>query len=250
LCFIDFNKVDVMSQAVQLQIQIQSNDVTLPGELIVPDGARGVVLFAHGSGSSRHSPRNQLVAQTIRARGIGTLLFDLLTKEEESVDAESGHLRFDVAMLAERLVDATHWVQKEFDQLRVCYFGSSTGTAAALLAAAKKGDAIGAVVSRGGRPDLAGQALTSVTAPTLLLVGGLDYAVIDMNRWAYGMLRGERELRIVPGASHLFEEPGMLEFVAELAAKWFEEYLQEGGDNDLSRSIRRRSNTRDEVIQI
>ncbi len=239
-----------MSEPKRLEIDIQSGDVSLPGELIVPAGTRGVVLFAHGSGSSRHSPRNQFVAQTIRARGVGTLLFDLLTKEEESVDAASGHLRFDVAMLAQRLEDATEWVQREFDQLRVGYFGSSTGAGAALLAAANKGNAIGAVVSRGGRPDLAGKALLSVTAPTLLIVGSLDDPVIDMNRWAFGMLRCERELRLVPGASHLFEEPGTLEFVADLAADWFKEYLLEGGTNDLSRSSRRRPNTRDEAIQV
>src|SRR5437763_6364490 len=163
-------------------VHIRSGDVQLNGDLSVPEGTRGVVLFAHGSGSSRHSPRNQFVAKTIRDASVGTLLFDLLTKEEENADRYTGHLRFDISLLAERLVDATGWIEKEFDNLRVGYFGSSTGGGAALVAAAQKGDSIGAVVSRGGRPDLAGNALPRVKSPTLLIVGGLDYAVIDMNQ--------------------------------------------------------------------
>lgn len=222
-----------MSQAAReqsktLQIEIRSGNVTLPGELILPASARGVVLFAHGSGSSRHSPRNQFVARTIREAGVGTLLFDLLTKEEERVDARTAHLRFDIGLLADRLVDATEWVEKEFDQLRVGYFGSSTGGGAALVAAAEKGDDVGAVVSRGGRPDLAGDVLARVEAPTLLIVGGLDYPVIEMNRWAYARLNCEKELVIVPGASHLFEEPGTLEEVARFAADWFQTHLNAG----------------------
>ena len=221
------------------QIEIRSGDVILPGELILPADAQGVVLFAHGSGSSRHSPRNQFVARTIRDAGVGTLLFDLLTKEEETIDARTAHLRFDIGMLAQRLVDATEWVENEFDQLRIGYFGSSTGGGAALVAAAVKNHDVSAVVSRGGRPDLAGDALPMVKAPTLLIVGGLDYPVIDMNRWAYRRLNVEKELVIVPGASHLFEEPGTLERVAQLAADWFQTYLNEGEADDLSRSVGR-----------
>ena len=220
-----------MSQAVYaekqtLQVEIQSGKVMLPGELILPRDAQGVVLFAHGSGSSRHSPRNQFVAQIIRAEGVGTLLFDLLTREEESIDAHTGYLRFNIELLAERLIAATEWVEKEFDQLGIGYFGSSTGGGAALVAAAEKGDAVGAVVSRGGRPDLAGQSLRFVRAPTQLIAGGLDYSVIEMNRWAYTQLKCEKELTIVPGASHLFEEPGTLEEVALLAGGWFQAHLR------------------------
>jgi dienelactone hydrolase len=207
--------------------QIPSGKIRLEGELSVPVGATGVVLFAHGSGSSRHSPRNQFVARTIRAAGVGTLLFDLLTQEEEAVDASTRHLRFDIGLLAERLVDATNWIKKEADtsHLRVGYFGSSTGGGAALVAAAEVGEEIGAVVSRGGRPDLAGDALREVKSPTLLIVGGLDHAVIRMNEDAYHQLQCEKELRIIPGATHLFEEPGTLEQVARLAADWFQEHL-------------------------
>jgi putative phosphoribosyl transferase len=223
-----------------LQVQIESGDVSLPGELILPEGAEGVVLFSHGSGSSRHNPRNEFIARTIREAGIGTLLFDLLTKEEASIDARTAHLRFDIGMLAQRLVDATEWIESEFDEMNVGYFGSSTGGGAALVAAAQKGFDVGGVVSRGGRPDLAGDALWRVKAPTLLIVGGLDYPVIDMNRWAYVRLRVEKELVIVPGASHMFEEPGTLERVAQLAAQWFQTYLNAGEVHDLSRSIGRR----------
>ena len=213
------------AQNKTLDVEIRSGAVTLEGELTVPGGAQGVVLFAHGSGSSRHSPRNQFVARTIRDAGVGTLLFDLLTREEENADRYTGHLRFDISLLAERLVDATAWVEKEFNNLRVGYFGSSTGGGAALVAAAQEGDSIGAVVSRGGRPDLAGDALPRVKSPTLLIVGGLDYPVIDMNQLAFEQLNCEKELKIVPGASHLFEEPGTLEQVARLAAEWFQTHL-------------------------
>ncbi len=201
--------------------QIPSGQVLLEGELLVPVSATGVVLFAHGSGSSRHSPRNQFVARTIREAGVGTLLFDLLTQEEETVDMRTRHLRFDIRLLAERLVDATNWIKRGPDtsHLRVGYFGSSTGGGAALVAAAAAGEEIGAVVSRGGRPDLAGDALPKVKSPTLLIVGGLDYPVIRMNEDAYQQLRCEKELKIVPGATHLFEEPGTLEEVAQLAIR-------------------------------
>ena len=208
-------------------IKIPSGSAILEGELNIPDGAEGVVLFAHGSGSSRHSPRNQFVARTIREAAVGTLLFDLLTPEEEAVDIHTRHLRFDIGLLAERLVDATNWIkrQSETTNLGIGYFGSSTGGGAALVAAAELGEEIGAVVSRGGRPDLAGDALPQVTGPTLLIVGGFDYAVIEMNKEAYAQLRCEKEMKIVPGATHLFEEPGTLEKVAHLAAEWFQRYL-------------------------
>jgi putative phosphoribosyl transferase len=211
------------------EVQIPSGEALLEGELNVPAGAQGVVLFAHGSGSSRHSPRNQFVARTIREAGVGTLLFDLLTREEESVDIYTRHLRFDIVLLARRLADATDWVKRESDlrHLRVGYFGSSTGGGAALVAAAEIGEEIGAVVSRGGRPDLAGaEALRRVKPPTLLIVGGFDVPVIKLNEEAYAQLRCEKELKIVPGATHLFEEPGTLEAVARLAAEWFQKHLR------------------------
>src|SRR5438105_4621813 len=220
-----------MSQATKAAIaqakdvQIRSGDVQLGGELSIPGGAQGVVLFAHGSGSSRHSPRNQFVASTIRDAGVGTLLFDLLTREEEAVDMHTAHLRFDIGLLATRLIDATDWIKGELDYLNVGYFGSSTGGGAALVAAAELGETIGAVVSRGGRPDLAGAALPQVKSPTLLIVGGLDYSVIKMNQEAYEQMSCEKELKIVRGATHLFEEPGTLEEVARLAAGWFRRHL-------------------------
>jgi len=206
-------------------VYIRSGAVQLQGDLNISAGARGVVLFAHGSGSSRHSPRNQFVARTIREAGVGTLLFDLLTAEEEAVDIHTRHLRFDIGLLADRLIDATDWIKGEFDYLSVGYFGSSTGGGAALVAAAEVGDRVGAVVSRGGRPDLAGDALPKVKSPTLLIVGGLDYQVIEMNEAAFARMRCEKELKIVPGATHLFEESGTLEEVARLAADWFGRHL-------------------------
>lgn len=201
--------------------------ITLTGELCVPASAKGLVLFAHGSGSSRFSPRNQYVAQIIQEAGIGTLLFDLLTRTEEAVDLQTRHLRFDIPLLAERLTAVTAWVksQPKLSPLRVGYFGASTGGGAALIAAAELGEKIGAVVSRGGRPDLAGAALPSVVAPTLLIVGSLDKVVIELNEEAFSQLRCVKELKIVPGATHLFEEPGKLEEVARLAADWFQRYL-------------------------
>lgn len=208
-------------------ISIASGKVQLEGELKVPQGASGIVLFAHGSGSSRHSPRNQYVARTIRDAGVGTLLFDLLTSEEEAVDAYTRHLRFDINFLAKRLVDATNWVtsRSPTQHLRIGYFGSSTGAAAALLGAVELPNVVAAVVSRGGRPDLAGEALAGVKAPTLLIVGGKDYLVIGLNEEAYAQLSCEKVLKIVPGATHLFEEPGTLEEVARLASAWFKAKL-------------------------
>lgn len=210
-------------------VRIPSGEALLEGELNMPAGATGLVLFAHGSGSSRHSPRNQCVARVIREAGVGTLLFDLLTREEEAVDLRTRHLRFDIGLLARRLAEATDWVKREADlwHVRVGFFGASTGGGAALVAAALIGEEVGAVVSRGGRPDLAGPAaLQGVKSPTLLIVGGLDVPVIKMNEEAYAWLRCEKELKIVPGATHLFEEPGALEEVARLAARWFQEHLQ------------------------
>jgi pimeloyl-ACP methyl ester carboxylesterase len=209
------------------EVQIQTGTALLNGDLIVPEAATGIVLFAHGSGSSRRSPRNQFVASVIQEAGVGTLLFDLLTAEEESVDAYTGHLRFDIGFLANRLVSATNWLTTNLQtkDINFGYFGASTGGGAALVAAAQLRQTIKAVVSRGGRPDLAGEALPLVTAPTLLIVGGLDYPVIQMNQEAFAQLRCERELAIVPGATHLFEEPGTLQEVARLAASWFMNHL-------------------------
>jgi pimeloyl-ACP methyl ester carboxylesterase len=185
------------------------------------------VLFAHGSGSSRHSPRNQYVAGVLRKAGLGTLLFDLLTAEEEQAEMATRHLRFDIPLLAERLVAATEWVRDRGTtrDINVGYFGASTGAAAALVAAARLGESVSAVVSRGGRPDLAGAALERVQAATLLVVGGDDHPVIPLNEEAYARLPGQKALRIVPRASHLFEEPGTLEIVAQMASEWFVEHF-------------------------
>ena len=216
-------------------IEIPAGNVQLNGELIIPEGATGIVLFAHGSGSSRHSPRNQFVARVIREGGIGTLLFDLLTREEESVDIYTRHLRFDIRLLAERLMEATRWLEKESDtrDLNVGYFGASTGGGAALVAAAELGADVKAVVSRGGRPDLAGAALPKVTAPTLLIVGERDEPVIEMNKEALAQLNCEKELKIVPNATHLFEEPGTLEEAARLATEWFKRHLSGESGNGV-----------------
>jgi pimeloyl-ACP methyl ester carboxylesterase len=212
-----------------------ANEITIPlkglelaGKLDLPPAARGLVLFAHGSGSSRHSPRNQFVARTLREGKMGTLLFDLLTAEEEQAEIYSRRLRFNIPFLAGRLVGATRWAlnQAASRDLDVGYFGASTGAAAALVAAAELGETIGAVVSRGGRPDLAGEALPRVTAPTLLIVGGDDRPVIPLNEEAYDRLHCEKALRLVPGASHLFEEAGALEKVAGMAAEWFANHLR------------------------
>ena len=211
---------------VDQEVHLGVDRVTLVGDLARPTRAQGVILFAHGSGSSRHSPRNRKVARALRASGLATLLIDLLTPREEAEDAVTGHLRFDIPLLARRLGAVTRWLQGELSTagLPVGYFGASTGGGAALAAAADHGEVF-AVVSRGGRPDLAGTALPRVTAPTLLIVGGDDVPVIAMNRTAAAAMRAEVRLEIVPGASHLFEEPGALEQVAALAARWFEDHV-------------------------
>jgi putative phosphoribosyl transferase len=208
-------------------VRVPAGSAVLEGDLGIPEGAGGVVLFAHGSGSSRHSKRNRYVAGTLREAGLATLLIDLLTPDEEAVDNRTAHLRFDIGLLAGRLVGATDWLANEpaTRGLKVGYFGASTGGGAALVAAAERSDLVGAVVSRGGRPDLAGASLLQVLAPTLLIVGGRDGPVIEMNREALGQLRCEKRLEIVPGATHLFEEPGALEAVAELAQGWFRQHL-------------------------
>ena len=203
---------------------------SLEGDLQIPAGARGIVVFAHGSGSSRHSPRNRSVAEVLQKGGVGTLLIDLLTQEEERVDAMTSALRFDIGLLTERLCLVTAWLErsKMAKGLLIGYFGASTGAAAALCAAAKNKKGIAAVVSRGGRPDLARAALKEVRVPTLLIVGGADVPVIGMNEEAFALLRCEKKMEIVPGATHLFEESGALEAVARLALAWFMQHF--GGE--------------------
>jgi putative phosphoribosyl transferase len=211
-------------QGLQREVQIPVDGVTLPGTLAVPAACRGFVIFAHGSGSSRHSPRNRFVAGVLHGAGIGTLLFDLLT------EAEGGDRRlvFDIGLLADRLEGARRWLEGGglIGSVPLGYFGASTGAAAALVAAAGRPGSVAAIVSRGGRPDLAGAALERVTAPTLLIVGGADYEVLELNRQALRRLPGPGRLAVVPGATHLFEEPGALEQVAELARDWFATHFQ------------------------
>jgi len=209
-------------------VRLPAGEVELPGNLVVPPGAIGIVVFAHGSGSSRHSRRNRFVAEELQNRRLGTLLMDLLTVEEERVDEHTAQYRFDVPMLAARLVHAAAWVSsmERTRGLPIGYFGASTGAAAALVAAAVAPQNICTIVSRGGRPDLAGSELHRVRVPVLLLVGGEDTAVIELNQRALEKLPGEKRLEIVPGATHLFEEPGALEAVASLAGDWFEQWLQ------------------------
>jgi dienelactone hydrolase len=209
------------------EVRISAGSLAMEGNLSLPDHAIALVLFAHGSGSSRHSPRNQFVARTLNVAGLATLLFDLLTPEEELVDTRTAELRFDIDLLAKRLVHATTWAkqQEQTSALRIGYFGSSTGGAAALVAAAESPQEVGAVVSRGGRPDLAGDALPKVKAPTLLIVGGEDDIVIELNEQARDQMRCKVKLEIIPGATHLFEEPGALEQVAKLASDWFVAHL-------------------------
>ncbi|PYJ92872.1 MAG: hydrolase [Verrucomicrobia bacterium] len=204
-------------------VRIEAGREVLFGNLNILENATTLVLFAHGSGSSRHSPRNQFVARTLNNAGLATLLFDLLTQQEEAIDMRTREHRFNIALLAERLVHATKWAkqQEQTRDLLAGYFGSSTGGAAALVAAAELPQDVGAVVSRGGRPDLAGEALPKVQAPTLLIVGGNDDVVIELNEQARDRMRCEVKLEIVPGATHLFEEPGALEQVAKLASDWF-----------------------------
>jgi putative phosphoribosyl transferase len=215
-------------QTIDQSVEIPVGEVILSGELKIPARSGGIVLFAHGSGSSRFSPRNQQVAETIRKSGIATLLFDLLTEGEEAVDISTLQLRFDIGLLAKRLAGAVEWLSRveAARGLNIGFFGSSTGGGAALVATAELGERIMAVVSRGGRPDLAGDALEQVTAPTLLIVGELDDVVIKLNQSALERLHCEKELKIVPGATHLFEEPGTLDEVARLATEWFEWHLQ------------------------
>lgn len=210
------------------EVRIPSGDAWLYGDLAQPSGFAGIVLFAHGSGSGRHSARNRQVAQRLQQAGIATLLFDLLTAQEEQVDMQTREHRFDIPLLTRRMQDATAWVrtQRELKDCPIGYFGASTGSAAALIAAARLGDRISAVVSRGGRPDLAGSAaLAAVTAPTLLIVGGADHGVIELNEEAFKRMQCEKRLEIVPGATHLFEERGALEQVQDLAASWFRAHL-------------------------
>jgi putative phosphoribosyl transferase len=217
----------INSTGETIQIKVKAGKVLLDGTLSLPPKAQGVVLFAHGSGSSRLSPRNVYVATELLEAGIGALLFDLLTREEEKIDDMTGELRFDIDLLTKRLVGATDWIKQDpaINKLKIGYFGASTGAAAALKAAAQRPDVVSAVVSRGGRPDLAGDALPEVKAPTLLIVGGNDHQVIELNKRALGALKAEKKLVIVPRATHLFEEPGTLEEVARLAVEWFKKYL-------------------------
>ena len=212
-----------MNNNLKQQVKIQINSLKLNGDLFIPKKCQGIVVFAHGSGSSRKSSRNIFVAEVLQKSGLGTLLFDLLSEKEDEIYEN----RFNISLLAERLKTATLWLQnqKEAKNCKIGYFGASTGAAAALIAAADLGPGISAVVSRGGRPDLAEKALARVLTPTLLLVGSNDYEVIKLNQMAYDLLECKKELSLIAGATHLFEEPGTLEQVADLAAKWFKKYL-------------------------
>lgn len=208
-------------------VRVNTVSVSLEGNLVLPTNATGVVLFAHGSGSSRHSPRNRHVANILQSAGLGTLLIDLLTREEEALDVQTAHLRFDIRLLSERLVGAVDWLagNSETKRMKIGTFGASTGAAAALVAAAERPANVSAVVSRGGRPDLAGSALKRVQAPSLFIVGGNDPIVLGLNREALAQMSALKRLEIVPNATHLFEEPGALDAVANLATDWFERYL-------------------------
>jgi putative phosphoribosyl transferase len=220
-------KRTTISADLETTVSVPVDGVRLEGGLAVPERAAGIVVFAHGSGSSRHSPRNRDVAEVLQEGGLATLLFDLLTPKEEVLDARTAALRFDAEMLARRLLGATDWLARRpgVDRLKVGYFGASSGGGAALVAAAGRPRAVGAVVSRGGRPDLAGEALSRVTAPVLLIVGENDREVLALNHEAMQRFAGPKRLEIVPGATHLFEEPGALEEVARLARDWFLRYL-------------------------
>lgn len=211
----------------ETSVRVTAGSVHLDGDLAIPDGAAGIVVFAHGSGSSRNSPRNRSVAAALQDAGLATLLFDLLTPDEEQVDLSTRELRFDIGLLADRLVGATEWLADALAtrRLPIGYFGASTGAAAALVAASRVPDPVAAVVSRGGRPDLAGDALAKVSCPVQLIVGGADIQVLQLNRQAAEQLSGEVTLEVVPGASHLFEEPGALEAVADLAAGFLTRHL-------------------------
>lgn len=217
---------NVEKESIKVRIPIGS--IYLNGNLDIPEGARGFVVFVHGSGSSRFSPRNQYVAQELQRGGLGTLLFDLLTEDEEGIDMITRNFRFDIDLLSKRLIDVTRWLLNRPDTkgLNLGYFGASTGAAAALIAARELKEVVKAVVSRGGRPDLAGEDLMYVEAPTLFIVGGKDTEVIELNQWALEkMVSADKELKIVPGATHLFEERGALEDAARLAGDWFKRYL-------------------------
>ena len=215
-------------QQTMIEHSVQIPPLGLSADLVVPERATGIILFAHGSGSGRHSTRNRYVAGILQEGGFGTLLLDLLTAAEEQVDLQTRHLRFDIPLLAGRLLEAGDWLQREPSTrgLSIGCFGASTGGGAALLAAAERPSMIRAVVSRGGRPDLAGLALAHVKAPTLLIVGGDDHEVIRLNRFALGEMQCEKQIAIVPGATHLFEEPGTLEQVSAMALKWFRQHLR------------------------
>jgi len=212
----------------KIDMKIPVGEIVVEGTLTLPPGPKSVVLFAHGSGSSRFSTRNQYVAKEFNKATIGTLLFDLLTQEEEETDIVTAEYRFNIPLLADRLIGATEWLKNDPKTKRLAfgYFGASTGAAAALIAAAKFPSEISAVVSRGGRPDLAGKYLPNVVAPTLLLVGGLDSEVIDLNRQAMNQMTAEKKMVIIPGATHLFEEQGTLEEVAKVSIDWFLKYLR------------------------
>ena len=221
--------MEILEKSKKLDtVSIKIGQITLEGNISVPKDASGLVLFAHGSGSSRLSPRNRFVAQELNKNGIATLLFDLLTPEEETLDLQTAHLRFDITLLAKRLAHTTDWVLKnpKLNRLKIGYFGASTGGGAALVAAADRPKVVKAVVSRGGRPDLAEQRLVDVKCPTLLIVGGLDDVVIELNKKALSSLKSEKKLVIIPGATHLFEEKGKLEEVAHYASDWFLKYLE------------------------
>ncbi len=228
--------------ASDTEVSIRMDDeIAIGASLTMPSKAGGIVLFAHGSGSGRFSRRNRYVAGELHRRLLATMLIDLLTEREEGIDALTRELRFDIPLLTERVLAATSWLWRndETKSLKLGYFGASTGAAAALAAAAALGERISAVVSRGGRPDLAEDKLPAVKAATLLIVGGNDPVVRDMNEKAFAKLGGPRELVIVPGASHLFEEPGKLEEVAELAGKWFDKYFKEAGSGPSPTAARR-----------
>jgi putative phosphoribosyl transferase len=231
---IPMNDADLSGTATQ--VRIPAGDALLVGELRTPPETTGIVLFAHGSGSGRRSPRNQAVARELEAAGLSTLLFDLLTEEEEREEEYTRHLRFDIGLLSRRLHDAVRWVDDEPTTrgLGIGLFGASTGAAAALSAAARSRGRVGAVVSRGGRPDLAGDALESVICPVLLIVGGRDEAVLSLNRQALARIAGPKRLEVVPGAGHLFEEPGSLERVSALAARWFARHLPVDVGSDVA----------------
>ncbi|ODS24526.1 hydrolase [Candidatus Endobugula sertula] len=216
------------NKIVDEEITIPINNIRLEGHLHIPEKAKGLVIFAHGSGSSRHSSRNRYVAEVLNKRQLGTVLIDLLSAQEEEVDLQTHHLRFDIPLLASRLVGIVNWVtdQDTTKHFNIGYFGSSTGAGAALIAAAKKAEPITAIVSRGGRPDLAGKFLTQVKAPTLLLVGEYDPQVIELNQQALAHLNLQSQLNVIPRATHLFEEPGTLERVAHLAVEWFEQFIE------------------------